>query len=85
MCSCLRPKSFTQILLYFFHAWPQDPVYGPLVDGMVVPKSLLGPLVRATAVNAGRLSREGFTAHYKQRAKYVPCFPLTVSTNEFFS
>jgi hypothetical protein len=49
----------------------QDQVYGPVVDGMVVSKSVLAPLVRATAINAGRMNREGFTPFYKQRAQYV--------------
>ncbi|KAF9431070.1 Ral GTPase-activating protein subunit alpha-1 [Podila epigama] len=32
------------------------PVFGPLVDGMVVPASRLGPLVRQTAIHASRLA-----------------------------
>lgn len=49
----------------------QDQVYGPLVDGMVVSRSVLASLVRATAINAGRMNREGYTPFYKQRAQCV--------------
>jgi hypothetical protein len=30
------------------------PVFGPIIDGMVLPRALLGTLVRATAINAHR-------------------------------
>eukprot|EP00123_Amoebidium_parasiticum_P015941 comp23211_c1_seq6/m.37771 comp23211_c1_seq6/g.37771 ORF comp23211_c1_seq6/g.37771 comp23211_c1_seq6/m.37771 type:complete len:973 (-) comp23211_c1_seq6:412-3330(-) len=53
---------------------PEVPMYGPLFDGMIVSKDILAPLVRATAINAGRAvmsMEQGFERHYQQRMTYV--------------
>ncbi|KAJ4455434.1 putative Ral GTPase-activating protein subunit alpha-2 [Paratrimastix pyriformis] len=39
------------------HRKKEVPLTGPLLDGMVVPATLLGPLVRQTAINANRTVR----------------------------
>jgi len=41
------------------------PAFGPLVDGMVLNKQLLAPLVRTTAINANRAVRS-FKKEYKR-------------------
>ena len=53
---------------------PAVPPFGPLRDGMLVPRALLAPLVRATAVNANRAVRymqQSYGRPYPTRAKYV--------------
>jgi len=47
---------------------PEVPLFGPLVDGMIVDKKDLGPLVRMTAINANKAVR------YKQK-QYKKPFP----------
>lgn len=42
------------------------PYFGPLFDGMVVSQAILGPLVRATAINAFRRSvHNNYYSFYK--------------------
>ncbi|XP_054153111.1 ral GTPase-activating protein subunit alpha-1-like isoform X2 [Oppia nitens] len=45
--------------LYYIHISRKSevPFFGPLFNGAVIPKELLAPLVRATAVNASRAKR----------------------------
>lgn len=45
---------------------PEVPLVGPLMDGMLVDKSVLAPLVRMTAINANRAVR------YKQQGYKKP-------------
>lgn len=45
---------------------PEVPLVGPLLDGMLVDKSVLAPLVRMTAINANRAVR------YKQQGYKKP-------------
>lgn len=48
--------------------------FGPLFDGMIVTKRILGKLVRTTAINANRLARasqQGFTRPYAARKKLI--------------
>ncbi|EFC38122.1 hypothetical protein NAEGRDRAFT_81714 [Naegleria gruberi] len=47
---------------------PEVPLFGPLLDGMIVDKKNLGPLVRMTAINANKAVR------YKQK-QYRKPFP----------
>eukprot|EP00051_Salpingoeca_urceolata_P012952 m.161560 g.161560 ORF g.161560 m.161560 type:complete len:2199 (+) comp17650_c2_seq2:156-6752(+) len=47
------------------------PSLGPLFDGAVVDSRALPSLVRATAVNAGRLLRSGTQSHYETRRTYL--------------
>jgi len=50
------------------------PSFGPLRDGMVITRALLGPLVRLTALNANRAirySQQGYGRPYPTRAKYI--------------
>ena len=50
------------------------PLFGPLLDGMTVPKSILAPLVRLTALNANRSVRyntPGYTRPFLARKKYI--------------
>ena len=50
------------------------PLFGPLVDGMIVPAYLLPQLVRQTALNANRAVRynqAGFNRPYPTRKKYI--------------
>jgi len=53
---------------------PEVPLFGPLVNGMVVDKKVLAPLVRMTAINANkavRYSTEGYNKPYPTRRAYV--------------
>lgn len=48
------------------------PPFGPLLNGMVVTKNLLGPLVRMTAINAFRASINTTYQHpYLQRSSDI--------------
>jgi len=49
-------------------------LFGPLLDGMVVRKELLGQLVRQTAMNANRYVRyntQGYEPPYPTRHRYL--------------
>ncbi len=61
-------------------------MFGPLVDGMLISKQLLGPLVRQTAINANRyvrLNTQGYENPLITRRRYaevtvlhaIPLFP----------
>lgn len=50
------------------------PLFGPLMNGMVVTKENLAPLVRLTAINANRAVRyntQGYAHPYPTRKKYI--------------
>jgi len=50
------------------------PLFGPLIDGMVVSKQLVGPLVRQTAINANRyvrLTTQGYENPIITRRRYT--------------
>jgi hypothetical protein len=50
------------------------PLFGPLLDGAIVPAALLPQLVRQTALNANRAVRynqAGFNRPFPTRKKYI--------------
>jgi hypothetical protein len=75
--------NFVHIVIYplkdpFFrvqiYAKPEVPPFGPLVNGMIVDKKVLAPLVRMTAMNANkavRYSTEGYNKPYPTRRAMV--------------
>lgn len=49
---------------------PEVPIFGPLVDGMLIDKKALGPLVRQTAMNAQRACRCAGSYHKEYKKPF---------------
>jgi len=53
---------------------PEIPEFGPLYDGALVERCVLGELVRETAIQAGRARRAsltGYRQHFEERSHYL--------------
>ncbi|KAL9645965.1 hypothetical protein ABK040_001072 [Willaertia magna] len=64
----LQQHKDTHLFRVRIHTKPEVPLFGPLLDGMIIDKKNLGKLVRMTAINANKAVR------YKQK-QYKKPFP----------
>ncbi len=73
------------LFLINIHAAPRLRSFGPLVDSMVLPATTLGPLVRATAIDAYRACKEGPETTYDFKVSGHPYAQRAQDLNIIFS